>query len=457
MSTDKDQLYLNNLKIGDKVTVYYDEDWRVGIILDIEETRIKIDLIHLKNELDDAQLWMKKTSQLIDCCQSYIQYDNLDIFITSCSTSDPIFYKNQFIFAIGVTDGGPGPGIYSYHTIHHKFNKIDSYPQSEHSTNTFTPAEGAFTPTEVGLTIDRSTDDLYIIGGISQSFAKYNLLTKKWDITGKQVKYPKQPKHKHAVQKTKYSSITYPWILKIQSMFYVIDNYPKLRALTFNSSTNKLHSITPNLKDEQTGNIFTTFDNVIFDEQREQILLFGPHYGGIIMDKHGFGEVPKTVYCDAIYYYDINGNENEWREYSVKAPMKTYMRAFYAFESIVFLICLYKPKYDEDDDAERESEIWCLELITRKWYKLHLRFPREIWRFGIVGQTDDGYIHFMNGGYGSYHVRIDLYQMIPKELLRFYSDYYLKLVSGYIGRIIIPSDLIVVIAKYHNSFACHIY
>ena len=85
-----------------------------------------------------------------------------------------------------------------------------------------------------------------------------------------------------------------------------------------------------------------------------------------------------------------------------------------------------------------------------KWFKSHLNYPRELTMCDLI-VTDDNYMHAMD--YERIHVRLNLYDIIPKELFQFYAI----LISGFIrlkfeimAESDLPQDLKVLICKFYT-------
>ena len=117
---------------------------------------------------------------------------------------------------------------------------------------------------------------------------------------------------------------------------------------------------------------------------------------------------------------------------------------------------LNENNFEDKDDENGKGEIWCLELNSKQWFKSHTTLPLEMERFYRTVKTDDNYVHFINGGWGRYHIRMSLRDMIPNEMYRFYTDFNMKLMDGFIAICLneewknkIPNELKRIIIAYH--------
>ena len=139
----------------------------------------------------------------------------------------------------------------------------------------------------------------------------------------------------------------------------------------------------------------------------------------------------------------------------VKLPFKldaSSYATFVAFGCVLFYL------------ANLTHDIFCLDLlITNKWYTSDVQrgdFKFE-WNSKII-KTRNNDIHLMQFDLeesNSYHVKFSLYDVIPKELVVVYRNYYQTLVSGYVTENIeskynvsVPNELIDLIANLYPCF-----
>ena len=99
------------------------------------------------------------------------------------------------------------------------------------------------------------------------------------------------------------------------------------------------------------------------------------------------------------------------------------------FSNFVYLICRNRYKSESgmthDWIEMHELEIWCLDVIDKKWYKSEKKLPGymtgdEYSAFGDVFKcfvsVGDGYIHYYNAHKYDIHDRISLYDLSPLDL-----------------------------------------
>eukprot|EP01084_Bolivina_argentea_P089658 161733_1 len=352
-----------------------------------------------------------------------LNYSNLLPIAVNNIPPYPVYYNNQIIVSICVNDADP-PGIYSYDINNNTYNKIADYPND-------------LQPNQSGLAIDKIHHELYIVSGVTEPlFAVYSLLTKQWKV------------HKSSnTVKIEYPESFYA-CSPIDHLYFLGVKDQQLQGMQYSRETGQFTDIT------QTFPLELEDTKMIFDEQRQMVMLFGGtvHTADIQLTDQF---TSPTTYLDTIWYYDTN-KDDQWLKCGVKLPIvpQEEYKVVYAFGSIVFML------YFNDKERLNENNIFCLELNTQKWYKSHLRIPVKLCG-GDVVKTDDNYIHIISyWGSSKSHVRINLYDMIPPELFEFYAKYYANIIFGYVRINIenkfnchVSNDLKYLIAKYYDNFS----
>ena len=82
-----------------------------------------------------------------------------------------------------------------------------------------------------------------------------------------------------------------------------------------------------------------------------------------------------------------------------------------------------------------ESEIWWLDLIQNKWIESNCNLIDEYNKSKVcIINDNDNFIHLMNvkENNNKYHVKVSLYDLLPKEVIKAYRNYHDALVIGYI-------------------------
>ena len=99
-----------------------------------------------------------------------------------------------------------------------------------------------------------------------------------------------------------------------------------------------------------------------------------------------------------------------------------------AFEYLIFVFYF---------DKTKGAEIWCLDILSNGWYKCDWNVPD---RFCIstglkinvyVIKTKSNNIHILDFHYG-HHFKANLYDLIPRNVIKFHYLFYKPLVMGYI-------------------------
>ena len=96
------------------------------------------------------------------------------------------------------------------------------------------------------------------------------------------------------------------------------------------------------------------------------------------------------------------------------------------FENIMFMF------YFEED---YNFEIWCHHLLNNESFKSDYRVPKIMYNDGNRGvfviKDGNHNAHILHFGSGA-HVKVDLYKLIPKELLKSHRKHYQPLIMGYL-------------------------
>ena len=93
--------------------------------------------------------------------------------------------------------------------------------------------------------------------------------------------------------------------------------------------------------------------------------------------------------------------------------------------------------YEQDDNdyfVDYNFQIWCHHLLDNQSYKSKHRVPEIMYTdmsdFTYVIKDGQNNAHILN--YAGKHVKVDLYKLIPKELLKSHREYYQPLIIGYL-------------------------
>eukprot|EP01084_Bolivina_argentea_P088158 159174_1 len=185
-----------------------------------------------------------------------------------------------------------------------------------------------------------------------------------------------------------------------------------------------------------------TFRNgiMIYVELKKQLLMFGG-WNGIFLDPICYDDI---WYCN-LEQYGIN--DYKWEKYPIKLPQKhKHFCCVLAFDSLIFVF------YIRND---LDKSIWCLDLMSNKWYKSHKTFPCNFGKSYAI-KTKDNCVHFMQCIYSDapYHLKLSLYDIIPLELNKVYKNKYKPIVYGFIRNVyhIIPMSLIDIILNFIPYF-----
>ena len=189
------------------------------------------------------------------------------------------------------------------------------------------------------------------------------------------------------------------------------------------------------------------------------LFLIGGFYFGFeyAFDKDADGK----IYLDDIQCLDLAFDAKQkddgalWKKLDAKLPEKIAPHkyvAFIGFDSILFYV------------SDEMESILCLDLlITNKWYKSVKKWEdrRELYRVKVV-ITKNNDAHFMRysdfeNEQEAYHFKVSLWDLLPKELVMVYQNYYKILVYGYMRIYIddiisIPNELKDIIAYYYPCF-----
>ena len=284
-----------------------------------------------------------------------------------------------------------------------------------------------FQPSAHGIAVDSNEHTIYFCfenpNEVEYYFASYNILSKEWDI----YRYPSGDNF--------CGDWNFPRVQMIDSfMCFRSRSIAGQRLVKYSPESRECIDLATHFTAEKVQ-----YSALCYDTQNRKIMLCG-----------GYRDQDGDI--DEIWTYDIDQDDDDgtWELDSAKMPYATdsNYNLVTGFDSILFVLYM---------NAVGKKEIWCLELISKQWFKSHVNFPPELCNCDLV-KADDNHIYLMN--YTRINVRINLYDIIPVELMQFYSKYYAPLVNGYIRmeyeqrneHMHISQDLKQLIAKYFNAF-----
>ena len=406
------------------------EAWRGVIIEDIKEDAIKIWLRHKQEDDESRSFWITCNNETTPTFNDkpVVKYIDRKPFDRYCIPPYPAYYynkiSNKHYVIISLNDRSSDCGEIFFYDI----------DKNEYVDKIFYPEN--FKPERHGITVNSDTHTIHFyyrkskFGGDPNEtyFAIYNILTKQWNVT----------------QHSDFPLFGYPRTFWIDDSMYIQSSTsvpPEgVRVMKYSPQNKKCTNLTKNFLEKNVK-----YSRMCYDEMNRRIMLFGGRGGATDDDEDG-------AEFDDIWIYDIDQNEDDgtekWELYSLKLPHKNSKELVYAFNSIIFVIYCYS----------EQNEIWCLELMNDKWFKSNVDWPYELSSCDFV-KVDNNHIHCINY-HQNIHARINLYDIIPIELIEFYGKYYLPFVYGYIriefeskcDGVYVSQDLKHLIAKYFNAF-----
>ena len=405
--------------------------WRGVVIREIKQDLFHIEIRHPEDDEEkESPLKWAKESEVFKEPQN-VKYVDKKPFNEYYNPPYPKYYfdstSNKHYIIISQNHRDQTSAIHFYDIEKDEYVKKVPYPDN-------------FQPSAHGITVDSSNHIIYFYNHVDDYttdtehnyFAAYNILTKEWNIH-------------------EYDGImpgaNFPRAFFTNSaMYFYASSNGHNHIMKYSPENKKCVDILKNFPEESLDD-----SSMGCDEKNYKIML----YGGVI---YGDGdawidEENDDEEFDDIWTYDIDQDDvtGKWELYPLKMPYKTQHRAefIFAFDSIMFVIYC---------DHEDMNEIWCLELMSKQWFKSHVLYPYELHDLDVI-KTNDNHIHCMNDV--KVNIRINLYDMIPLELMQFYSRYYVPLINGYVRLeyetkfghgMHVSQDLKQLISKYFNAF-----
>ena len=269
-------------------------------------------------------------------------------------------------------------GIYELDLVTNKLTQIHAYDGSK------------FRPEDHKIFITESKT-LFIIINRNEPFASFNLDTKQMNYDNSNI-----------LKGFENAIICY---IGINNELHVIDR---------DHNDNHVHNILKFGDDNELKMISTTKDDKYYGEK----LLYVPSQQKLIMSD--------------MWEYDLNGSQHWYQnQQNIKMVQKHRdqldLDFILAFENIVIIFYL-----------EKRGSIYFYHLLTNKTYKCKYKVPEKISSEGDLGIYDiytykDGYdnAHILKFSSGK-HVKVDLYKLIPNDLIVSHREYYKPLIMGYL-------------------------
>ena len=252
-------------------------------------------------------------------------------------------------------------------------------------------------PEGYGHFIHPQSKTLFIFGGTQSSFGAFNLETKK-------MKYENSND---------------------------LENYNNCPGACYIQSRNELHIIEHNahdilrfISDNQIELIAEKAVNFEHDSFEDQNLLYIPSQQKLMTFCFSNGQLK-------IIGLDLMNKSAEWKQYH-QIKFNGYVRNTYdvilGFANIVLIFDL------------NQLEIWCYHLLDNTSYKSNCKIPETMKYTGetyagcnhpFVIQDDHNNAHIFDLSSGK-HVQVDLFELIPRELLQSHRKYFQSLVIGYL-------------------------
>ena len=316
---------------------------------------------------------------------NFIKLDKLKLSSVANSVcTKPSYYHNKDCFIIATHSENNVPGIYKYNINTNKINLIYKYEDMN------------FRRMGYGQCINE--DILYVFGGYcsSRQFFSFNLKTK-------EISYDKSNELHKCDLFPETVNITSPI-----NEIHIIDNDSQhFKFKNDDKSIIRLNN--QKLKKEKISS-----PKLLYIESRKQLFLLGGYQN------------------DKILYCDISQNsirkDYEWKLHKLKLPYTPQFLSNYdvllGLQNIIFLF--YFP-------GSIDSSIWCMDIIRYKWHKSKLTIP-DCFNFIdsiYVLKGKDNFVHIVDFEKG-HHFMISLYDLIPSDLKKIYSNYYKPLIIGYI-------------------------
>ena len=426
----------NMFKKGDKLDIFddeYTEQWLVCTIIECKDETIKI----AYDGYDDQYAeWIPIISDRVAPYNTHtLNYEELELPPNLSFGHPPPLYWHDHYHNKGyvlISSIATDKYIYAFDISTKIFIKFCQYPSSSENDDEL-EANIDFDPIWHSAVIDQHNDKLYILSGINSDFAVLDLFTKKWSFDES--------------IKENIPLIVLSKSVCIQDLneFHVFGDGNFETHFKWNKN-NFLKPI--EILDGIENNKIFRDSAFIYSRKTERMYMFGG-WNGIFLD---------CICYEDIWYCDVKKgvyNDYQWKLSSLKMPQKQkHFATVLAFECLVFVF------YIRND---LDKSIWCLDLIQKKWYKSHKLFPCNYGTADAV-KTKDNHIHFICCDWSNapYHIRLNLYDIVPLELVNEYEKKWRPVIYGYVKEIqmmddmlrdvIVPISLIEMILKFYPLF-----
>ena len=267
-------------------------------------------------------------------------------------------------------------------------------------------------------------------------------------------------------------------INKKNNKLYLFGGYGQKKSIVYDFNTKKLQQISTKLEEitvvpprniyiEKTDQIFGvieghhvyTFDNDVLTRDRTYFDC-GLYTFGIPL-KIG-NEIKMLAGSDNFISTTLNAsevkdlNDCKWHTYAlIKMPHIVSRFNYFDALAVCDIAIIFYYGFDQYEDTFL-GEIWCIDFLNKVSFKCSETIPfrraktTNIIFYSMKLNNDIHLINFIT----TEHYKIDLYHLIPTQIIKKYSKYYNPLVFGYCKdkSINIPHYLIKLIFKYFPYF-----
>ena len=299
----------------------------------------------------------------------------------------PLNHPDDSNKIIITTNASVDGGIYELDLISNELKRLHKYDEKK------------LCPMNAGHFIDAESKTLFIFGGRNESFGAFNLVTKKMNYDGSN-------------------------LLKIcgkEPRSYFIEGRNELHVI----NNEKKHFIFKCMRNHKFRMVSSRECDFTFNSE----LLYSPFDQKLITIGNQCVIFEKYFYDGNFMEYVLNTSSSGWniRTRSIKGVPTWWQRdIILGFEDVIFVF--YWTTYNHD--------IYCYHLLDNKLYKLEYELPTIMLKYGytipiLAVKDDNNNAHILNFETGK-HVKVDLFKLIPKELLKTHRRYYKSLIMGYL-------------------------
>ena len=158
-------------------------------------------------------------------------------------------------------------------------------------------------------------------------------------------------------------------------------------------------------------------------------------------------------FCIEIWECKLNAsnqNDLQWNKNGIVTKIKEYhsvgiIDVILGFENILFMFYF---------DVHYNLEIWCYHLLHQKSYESKHKVSKMMKPDSVIYVVKDSnnnahILDFVSGK----HIKIDLFELIPNELIKAHEAFYEPLVMGYSKKTNLPVVLKKLILKFYPLYA----